>query len=197
MLHHESVYLLNTLAQKLRESDEMGGRDSRDRTLKSIEVRDQDLIMTMKPSDLLLDLRAGEATELGYLVSASVLRALAIEILLKALIYKKDGSLQEPGDLMKLSKKLGDLHNLKFLFDKLIEVSDAQTRKQIKDLETQYEMDLGQTLEKHKQDFIGWRYVYEAESRSSEISNLEKVLKILHTLIWYEREQDRSGVSSP
>ena len=99
----------------------------------------------------------------GYLFSAVILRALAAEIMLKVLSFKKTG--QYRGG-----------HDLKKLFDKLHD----DTKKIIIDLgQRRGVVSLEQTLEKHKDDFVEWRYMMEAGDQNTNLLDLKQVLNIL------------------
>lgn len=124
----------------------------------------------------------------SYWVVISVLRALAAEIMLKALVYKKTGSYEETHNLEELFKNLQRV---------LQDVSNADTKKRIEDLEIQHKIDLRKTFEEHKGDFVAWRYVYENPGVRTKVPDMTKALEILDTLISDELSRDGSEVSSP
>ncbi len=113
-----------------------------------------------------------ELDPFSFILSAQVLAALASEILLKALIFKKTGSYKAT-------------HDLKKLFENLNCALDAGTKKRIRDLENEHKVDLGRILEEYKDLFTEWRYVYSYSTspKKIELGDMEKALVILKTLV--------------
>ena len=105
----------------------------------------------------------------GYFFATVILRALATELALKALSFKKTGRY----------RKDGKGHDLRTLFNDL----DDDTKKIIDDLEGVYGVaPLEQILEKHRSDFVDWRYLMEADDIRVDLLDLDKALDILITL---------------
>ena len=102
----------------------------------------------------------------GYFLSAVILRALATELMLKALSFKKTGQY----------RKDKDGHDLLVLFNDL----DSDTRKIVATQErSQGIAPLEQILGKHKGDFVEWRYPTDGESLEVDLLDLDKALHIL------------------
>ena len=102
----------------------------------------------------------------GYTVSTVMLRALATELILKALSFKKAGKYRKD--------RKG--HDLLVLFKDL----DCDTRKLVSKLaEAQGIMPLEQILGKHKDDFLAWRYVTEGGTQKVDVLDLDKAFHIL------------------
>lgn len=121
----------------------------------------------------------------SYWVSAIVLRALAVEILLKALTYKKTGCYEKAHDLQKLFKDLND-------------ALDADTKERIRDLEIQHKTNLEKTLEKHRDDLVTFRYAYEKPGIKAAIrGDMLRVESILYTLVLDELSRDDSETPNP
>lgn len=100
---------------------------------------------------------------LGFTCSMVVLRAFATELMLKVLSFKKTGHYAKG-------------HDLRALFDGL----DGDIKKIITDLETIHGIaPLEQILERHKGDFVEWRYLMEGNSASANFLDLDKALDIL------------------
>lgn len=102
----------------------------------------------------------------GYTFSTVILRALATEIALKALSLKRTGEYKNEHDLMVLFNDL-----------------DSSTREIISNLEEIHGVaPLKKILDKHKDDFIEWRYVMEPPRELSVgLIDLDKALSILIT----------------
>ena len=104
---------------------------------------------------------------LGYAVSMVMLRALATELLLKALAFKKTGRYRRKG-------RHG--HDLLILFNDL----DSDTKKIVAAQESSQGIaPLKQILEKHKDDFIKWRYVAESDGSTVGFLDLDKAFLVL------------------
>lgn len=102
----------------------------------------------------------------GYFLSTVILRALATELMLKVLCFKKAGRY----------RKDREGHDLLVLFNDL----DSDTRKLIADLERSHGIaPLQQILEKHRGDFVDWRYLMEAGGKHVDLLDLDKALIIL------------------
>ena len=92
-----------------------------------------------------------------------ILRAFATEIMLKVLSFKKTGHYKE-------------VHDLRKLFDEL----DNDTKRIITDLETIHGIaPLEEILERHKGDFVEWRYLMNGNNVSAGFLDLDKALDIL------------------
>ena len=107
---------------------------------------------------------------LGYSLSMVMLRALATELMLKALSFKKTGQY----------RKDRNGHDLLILFNDL----DSETKKIVGAQESSQEIaSLQQILEKHKDDFIEWRYIAEKENGTPvDFLDLDKALLVLITV---------------
>ena len=102
----------------------------------------------------------------GYTFAMVILRAFATELMLKALSFKKTGRY----------RKDRDGHDLLILFNDL----DSDTRKIIAAQERLHGIaPLEQILEKHRGDFMEWRYLMEGEAREVGFLDLDKALLIL------------------
>ena len=100
---------------------------------------------------------------LGYTTSMVILRAFATELMLKVLSFKKTGHYARG-------------HDLRALFDDL----DDDTKRIITDLGTIHGIaPLEQILERHKGDFVEWRYLMERNNASVGFLDLDKALDIL------------------
>ena len=105
----------------------------------------------------------------GYTFATVILRALAIELMLKALSFKKTGRY----------RKDRDGHDLLILFNDL----DSDTRKIVAAQERIHGIaPLEQILEKHRGDFVEWRYLMEGEGEKVGFLDLDKALLILMTV---------------
>ncbi len=106
---------------------------------------------------------------LGYTLSMVMLRALATELLLKALAFKKTGRY----------RKDRDGHDLLILFNDL----DSDTKKIVTAQESSQGIaPLKQILEKHKDDFIEWRYMAESDGSTVGFLDLDKAFLVLITV---------------
>ena len=106
---------------------------------------------------------------LGYTLSMVMLRALATELLLKALALKKTGRY----------RKDRDGHDLLILFNDL----DSDTKKIVTAQESSQGIaPLKQILEKHKDDFIEWRYIAESDGSTVGVLDLDKAFLVLITV---------------
>ena len=104
----------------------------------------------------------------GYSVSALLLRAFATELMLKTLSFVKTGAYRTGGKG----------HDLRELFDDL----DRETKSLIRDVEEKHGIaPLEKILEKHRDDFVGWRYIGEREldDRQAHFWDLDKALGVL------------------
>ena len=123
---------------------------------------------------------------LGYAVSIVMLRALATELLLKALVFKKIGRY----------RKDRDGHDLLILFNDL----DSDTKKIVAAQESSQGIaPLKRILEKHKDDFIEWRYIVENDGGTVGFLDLDKAFLVLMT-VYHHKDflkscQDSRGAS--
>ena len=109
------------------------------------------------------------ARGLGYLLSTVMLRALAAELILKALSCKKTGQY----------KKGKDGHDLLALFNDL----DSSTKTIVAKLEDNHGIaPLEKILEKHRNDFVAWRYLAEAKTQNVGVLDLDKALTVLRNV---------------
>ena len=92
---------------------------------------------TYKPTD------EGTKRLFGYATSIAVLRALAVELTLKALALKRTGRCKKIHDLLKLYDSLG---------------TDTQAIISRRKEGTHEGVSVRRILEKHKNDFVDWRY---------------------------------------
>lgn len=112
----------------------------------------------------------------GYTSSTLILRALATELMLKVLSYKRTGKFRAKG-------KEG--HDLRILFDDL----DEETRQLIDDLASAHGFrPLEQILEKHRGDFVNIRYLMMQDGQSrADLQDLDKAFSILTAVFYGER----------
>ena len=102
----------------------------------------------------------------GYSVSAVLLRAFATELMLKTLSF------------MNTEKYRTDRkgHDLLVLFNDL----DSETKQLIRALEEKHGIaPLAKILEKHRDDFVDWRYIGELHGKHAHFWDLDKALGIL------------------
>ena len=99
----------------------------------------------------------------GYSASMVILRALAAEIVLKALCFKRTGRY----------KRIHDLHRL---FRSL----DSKTKAIITKLENSHGIaPVEKILKKHKHDFLEWRYLINDGNLQVDFLDLDNALRIL------------------
>ena len=102
----------------------------------------------------------------GYAVSAVLLRAFATELMLKTLSFVKTGTFR--------TDRKG--HDLLVLFDDL----DCETKNLIHDVEEKHGIaPLAKILKKHRDDFVGWRYIGEPDGKHVHFWDLDKALGVL------------------
>ena len=102
----------------------------------------------------------------GYTYATVMLRALATELALKALAYRRKGKY--------LTGRNG--HDLLALFDDL----DEPTRNLIAALAEDQGMDSPRCIvEQHRSEFVDWRYPHESERLSTEFIQSQQVLELL------------------
>ena len=108
----------------------------------------------------------------GYVSSTLILRALATEQMLKVLSYMRTGSY------------LGE-HDLLVLFDDL----EGETKQLIDDLaKTHGIRPLEQILEKHRDDFVSFRYILmEDVQTQADLQDLDKAFFILTNVFQSEK----------
>ena len=80
---------------------------------------------------------------LGYSTSMVVLRALAVELTLKALAFRRTGKFKKIHDLLELYDDLGT--DTQAIISKIEDIHGVAPVRRI--------------LEKHKNDFVDWRYL--------------------------------------
>ena len=121
-----------------------------------------------KNREFRLQLQSTETEErkriFGNALSTAILRALAMEVALKALSLKRTGKYKKEHDLLVLFNDL-----------------DSSTREITFSLEEKYEVaSLKDILDRHKDVFLDWRYAME-ESRELKVGllDMEKALGIL------------------
>ena len=103
---------------------------------------------------------------IGYTLSMVMLRALATELLLKAMAFKKAGRY----------RKDRDGHDLLILFNDL----DSDTKKIVTpQASSQGIAPLEQILEKHKDDFTEWRHIVENDGGTAGFLDLDKAFLVL------------------
>lgn len=99
----------------------------------------------------------------GYVISATILQALAAEYFLKALSIRETGRFRKTHDLYELYEDLPE-----------------ETRKLIAALGTSQEkLDMPSFLKTHRNDFVEWRYLVEDLSRSADPDQFEQALRVL------------------
>ena len=92
-----------------------------------------------------------------------ILRALAAELALKAISFKRSGTFKK-------------IHNLRALYDLL----DDDTRNRIEQKAAAKRMDpVCDVLEKHKTDFVDWRYAGEDKLLNANPSDLDEAVGVL------------------
>ncbi len=102
----------------------------------------------------------------GYTLSAVLLRAFATELMLKVLSFMKTGKY----------RKDMEGHDLLVLFNDL----DCETKQQICKLEGTHGIaPMAQILEKHRDDFVDWRYLGDIDGKHVDFWDLDKALFIL------------------
>lgn len=102
----------------------------------------------------------------GYSFSATILRALATETMLKVLAFRKTGTYRTDGKG----------HDLLTLFTDL----DSGTQQCIERVANENGFESPRDiLEKHRSDFIEWRYPMEHQQMQTETQDLDKVLTVL------------------
>ena len=128
--------------------------------------------MRLVADDLLKSLNRMESGDgqfhklFGYTVSAVLLRAFATELMLKALSFVKTGK----------SRTDRNGHDLLVLFNDL----DSETKQMIRDLEEKHGIaPLAKILEKHRDDFVDWRYLGQPDGMQVHFWDLDKALGIL------------------
>ena len=128
--------------------------------------------MRLVANDLLISLSRMESGDgqfqkiFGYSVSAVLLRAFATELMLKSLSYMKTGKYR--------TDRKG--HDLLVLFNDL----DSETKQLINDHEEKHGIaPLAQILEKHRDDFVDWRYIGQPDGMQVHFWDLDKALGIL------------------
>lgn len=92
-------------------------------------------------------------------ITSVVLYGLAVEILLKALIVSEDSD-------------FGRLHNHVELFNAL---SSSKQLEIIDEMPDQFKTDFTNLLEKNKRTFIDWRYCYEKDVLSCDVTFLKEL----------------------
>ena len=103
---------------------------------------------------------------MGYFCSAVMLRAFAVELVLKALSLAKTGT----------NKKGSEGHDLLVLFKDL----DAETQDLIGRLQEDHGVAaVDGILAGHRNDFVDWRYYWERGDISTKLLDLDKALTVL------------------
>ena len=106
------------------------------------------------------------AQVMGYFCSAVMLRAFAVELVLKALSLAKTGTI----------KKGSEGHDLVVLFKDL----DAETRDLVGRLQENHGVAaIEGILAGHRNDFVDWRYYWERGDISTKLLDLDKALTVL------------------
>ena len=136
--------------------------------------------------DLLKSLNRMESSDgqfhklFGYSVSAVLLRAFATELMLKTLSFMKTGEYR--------TDRKG--HDLLVLFNDL----DSETKQLIHGLEGIHGIaPLAQILEKHRDDFLDWRYLGDPDGMRVTFWDLDKALSILLAAFEALRSPAREG----
>ena len=111
----------------------------------------------------------------GYLFSTVILRALAAECALKALSVKRTGRHRRDRDGHDLARLYADLtEDVKALVDSIAEMHGIARPKTI--------------LERHRGDFVDWRYPTEdGKVRSANFIDLQRALEVLMMTLRHER----------
>lgn len=108
--------------------------------------------------------RGTEIKVFGYFFSVTVLRALSAECMLKAIACVRSGSFAYGHDLLELFEAL-----------------DGETRGFIGRIaDSQGVASPRRVLQRHRNDFVEWRYPAQGETQSTSLLDLEKVLQILN-----------------
>ena len=106
---------------------------------------------------------------LGSTLSTVILRALATELLLKALTLRKTGQ----------PEKVRKVHDLLILFNDL----DSETKEIVTAQESSQRIKpVPQILEEHKKDFETWRYIAESPVEPTGFWDLGKAFEVLLTV---------------
>lgn len=108
-----------------------------------------------------------------------ILRALAAELSLKAISFKRSGAFEWT-------------HDLRALYDAL----DDDIRNRIERKAAAKWMDsIQSTLTKHKEDFVGWRYAWEDKPLNTNPNDLDEAVGILMAV--YEEVEPKTKATRP
>lgn len=108
-----------------------------------------------------------------------ILRALAAELSLKAISFKRSGA-------------FGRSHDLRALYVAL----DNDIRNRIERKAAAKRIDSIQSiLKKHKDDFVGWRYAWEDKALNTNPNDLDEAVEILMAV--YEELEPRTKAIRP
>ena len=108
--------------------------------------------------------RGTEIKVFGYFFSVTVLSALSAECMLKAIACVRSGSFAYGHALLELFEAL-----------------DGETRGFIGRIaDSQGVASPRRVLQRHRNDFVEWRYPAQGETQSTSLLDLEKVLQILN-----------------
>ena len=111
---------------------------------------------------------------LGYSISIVVLRALAVELTLKALAFKRTGKYCSTHNLLKLHTDLGT--DTQALISKIEDIQGIASVERI--------------LEKHKNDFVDWRYTMEMRDGGKMHVQLLDICRALDVLLLVYSDKD-------
>ena len=108
-----------------------------------------------------------------------IVRALAAELSLKALSFKRSGGFKRTHDLRELYDALDD------------DIRDRVERKAA----AKWIDSVQNTLTKHKDDFVSWRYAWEDRSLNTNPSDLDEAVGVLMAV--YEEVEPKTEVTGP
>ena len=127
------------------------------------------MVQMAREGKLPADDKTQQSRMAGYAFSMVILRALATELTLKAISFKKTGQYRK-------DKKGHDLLIL------LNDLDDATKKIIAKVADSQGVAPLDQILSKHRGDFVNWRYPAEGGKIHVEFLDIDKALEVLMTV---------------
>ena len=111
---------------------------------------------------------------LGYPTSMVLLRALAVELTLKALTFRMTGKFKKIHDLLKLYDDLGT--DTQAIISKIEDLHEIAPVRRI--------------LEKHKNDFVGWRYLMDMQDGGNMRVKFPDIGQALKALLLVYEDKD-------
>ena len=122
--------------------------------------------------------KQSERRELGYLISAWMLQALAAKYLLKGLSVRNVGRFIKSHDLLEL-----------------LEALDCDTQAEIAEHGAQQDISVREFLDKHRNGFVDWRYPFEEMRSVPEPIEFDSLLAALSEVC--ESGQPEDGAQPP